>query len=819
AVKPRPRKRRRTAGGAGEDCWTCKRRAVPCDRKRPYCSQCLEIGRECSGYKTQLSWGVGVASRGKLRGLSCPVIDKNVDSSPVSPMDSVADAGARHHRTASTTRIKFEDDVNPAPTSTSAALHPTTAALSASPSPRLADNLPASFPSQIHPHTPSPEPPASNYMFGNAPFPAFEPVASLPSPTTGVAQLSLPTLDPPYPQHDFFPSSTYMVPTSLSLYDQQQPALPVLDSSAAHQAEVHHFNGNAALLHSNPPTSLALTYTSLAAPTASFDDSEQVEDGQELMLFDPRFANPFFSLPPRLQSLMEFYDRHVCPHLVAVDGHDNPYRTYVLQLALHNQGLQNAVAALACNNLRMRRKEHRLMGFVQDIPDDLTSVNDTTAEEAMHKQMSIEQLNMQLADRRSARDDSVLATLLILCLYHVCDSGFSKFRTQLAGVQKVLAFRDPKTHTAFTRWVHVFFAWFDVMTSTVNDRETEIKGNAPAMLTGVSGLGAMEQFSGCDGRLFMLIAKLGRLNLLAQGRSVKLPGGRQQQQQQHSQQQRPNDSAPQLHPKRKRANPDFSNPRTLTLADYANMDGNGWGTPIVSASDTSDDDSDADTTTGSHDERAEFWSEWRTIRNALESLHLELQTDHLANEPPGPAGVSPAAPSEYADLFHINQAFRHAALLYTERLAHPHRPSAHPSFQTLVQAALQQHISAIPLSSRVNKFLLWPLFIIGTECVDAQQRFIIRCRCVELSRESGFYNNLSALDVLEKVWAEADAEAGAGFGIAGERRARRRDSRGGQQSGRAHGGKLEGAAVWRPYGQAFRWRKAMDRVDGEYIVI
>ena len=28
---------------------------------------------ECSGYKTQLTWGVGVASRGKLRGLSLPV--------------------------------------------------------------------------------------------------------------------------------------------------------------------------------------------------------------------------------------------------------------------------------------------------------------------------------------------------------------------------------------------------------------------------------------------------------------------------------------------------------------------------------------------------------------------------------------------------------------------------------------------------------------------------------------------------------------------------------------------------------------------------
>lgn len=69
----RKRRRRAPAGGAADDCFTCAKRNVKCDRRRPYCSQCLEIGNECSGYKTQLTWGVGVASRGKLRGLSLPI--------------------------------------------------------------------------------------------------------------------------------------------------------------------------------------------------------------------------------------------------------------------------------------------------------------------------------------------------------------------------------------------------------------------------------------------------------------------------------------------------------------------------------------------------------------------------------------------------------------------------------------------------------------------------------------------------------------------------------------------------------------------------
>lgn len=73
SVPQRKRRRRAPASGASDDCFACTKRSAKCDRRRPYCSQCLEVGNECSGYKTQLTWGVGVASRGKLRGLSLPV--------------------------------------------------------------------------------------------------------------------------------------------------------------------------------------------------------------------------------------------------------------------------------------------------------------------------------------------------------------------------------------------------------------------------------------------------------------------------------------------------------------------------------------------------------------------------------------------------------------------------------------------------------------------------------------------------------------------------------------------------------------------------
>ena len=69
---------------ASDDCFACAKTETKCDRKRPYCSQCLEGGKKCSGYKTQLTWGVGVASRGKLRGLSLPVA--NSSAAPATPL-------------------------------------------------------------------------------------------------------------------------------------------------------------------------------------------------------------------------------------------------------------------------------------------------------------------------------------------------------------------------------------------------------------------------------------------------------------------------------------------------------------------------------------------------------------------------------------------------------------------------------------------------------------------------------------------------------------------------------------------------------------
>nr|POE46928.1 hypothetical protein CFP56_00260 [Quercus suber] len=822
----RKRRRRATAAGANDDCFACQKRSVRCDRKRPYCTQCIDFGKECSGYKTTLTWGVGVASRGKLRGLSCPIAHKNIDGTDASP----AEMESRRRKSSTTSRVKKEETAESsrthkyihAPTS-----HPAMQGSSARSDSASSTTLPlpqfreqalwhvSGFHDQLHSrqvhhatsrsfphpslgrlHTALGSPGAGHLAldsagsvssFGDVEFhsPAEYPVTPgtlefpdhlLPLGATSNQRHTRPDIATDNYALDDSAIDSYMDPMTSGL-ESVMSAGNLPQDPSSHEEQVGEGTLESMMFHYNGGL--------------GYDDFDYLVNGEtedhpkNLIQPDTRFSSAFFHLTPRMQSLMNYYDQTVCPYLVAFDGAENPYRRHILQLAVHNIGLQHAIAALATNNLRMRRKGPKHVSFVKEITEAFDpasdDVNEPTPEELMYKQISIDQLNAQLTDRRAAQDDSVLATLLILCLFHVCDSGFSKFKTQLAGMQKLLALRNTNVHSDFTGWVQMFFVWFDVMTSTVNDREVQIKHESVDMLNFSTGLGALEQFSGCDGSLFKLIARLGRLNLLAQGRQVQSQDGNGTPfpAVMHRP---PHRSTTQLSPQE-----DLRH-RASTTAVYEHDDGHVWSPTVL--------DTDDNIHPWSHvdphhpDGRQDFWFEWHDIRTRLQSWTMSSQSPSSRDHDSG-----------RQDLIHINESFRFSALLYTERLGHPLLPSSHHQYQSLVSQALY-HITSLDIASCVNKFLLWPLFIIGTECVDEGHRNIIRARCIEVQKESGFYNNISTLHVLERVWSEAGNNV-AGFESA-EIHARRRDSE---------------AAKDGKYGQAFRWRKAMDRVDGEYLVI
>jgi hypothetical protein len=848
---PKKRRRRAPATGATEDCFACRKRNTKCDRRRPYCGQCIEIGKECSGYRTTLTWGVGVASRGKLRGLSLPIAKATAAAtttreSKVQTTAASVKATNRSNSISTTTTIQQSPSFN-SRASIDFSIHSPTSPISpgmysapheyqyfgpTSPIPIPSPSTPMGFsmPSHhndrfdmMHSH-PSKMRRTSHISRGplqrlhTSMHMSYE-ESGLSASTASLSTYSdsdfpspgeyphtpadeFPFADPSMQRYSPLHSYDHAPMGSLdNFFHEAQRYLPMADdlsSSVSSDQSVQDYAEMAPTQQSTGPVvfqdvftegEIASSFNGLSPPGFSFLPSEGTSissygsgrlslDVLSLTTSIPQSLTIASPLSPRMLYLLDYYDKFICPVLVAFDGRTNPYRMHIMHLAMRNGELQNAIAALATNNMRMRGgMAGRRLSLPEDyrlIPDHAYSQMTTrelremhgqaSSEETHYKAQSIALLNRKLVDVNGSQDDSVLATLLILCLFHVCDSGFTKFKTQLAGVQKLLNLRDRTVQSDFVGWIELFFTWFDVMTAAVNDREIEVRGDSLDMMNLTANLGALEHQSGCEGRLFKLIARLGRLNLMSQNRPV-----------------RDSDDTPQASPRAKNMNDFYS-------AHFDNMDGNGWGTPIVEFRDPFASPRD--------DPHSPFWAEWNDVRIRLQEWEFETAGEvgarscEASSSSSSSLGMSP----EQAALLHISESFRYAALLYTERLAHPTLAARAANFQNLVAQGLY-HISQIGITSCVNKFLLWPLFMLGTECADAEHRAVVRQRCVEIQRESGFFNNLSGLEVLERVWQEDD-EGSEGEGPAG------------------HGQRASGGLQ-----QAFRWRKAMNRVDGEYIVI
>ena len=109
----------------------------------------------------------------------------------------------------------------------------------------------------------------------------------------------------------------------------------------------------------------------------------------------------------------------------------------------------------------------------------------------------------------------------------------------------------------------------------------------------------------------------------------------------------------------------------------------------------------------------------------------------------------------------VSEAFRHATLLYTERLANPTLPSSSLQIQTHV-SQIFFYITSLDNGDGkglpAGKFLLWPLFVAGSEAVGTLERDMVRDRCNGISRRGGYANNMAGLEALERVWRLLDRE-------------------------------------------------------------
>ncbi|KAL6719536.1 hypothetical protein ACLMJK_003777 [Lecanora helva] len=842
---PRKRRRRAPATGAADDCFACQERQAQCDRRRPYCSPCLELGKDCSGYKTTLTWGVGVASRGKLRGLALPVAkskrtaqsmdgedEKKKDNTPqklakLGPTRRTSNPPDGQLHTPTTSTMSFSSsgtpttynfvnmDHNPASSNTSPMQPPPS--FDWRPLGQNKDFQPARRRQRRHTLQPlhvSTTHPARDYGtmpmtasvvggYGHHDFGLSSQISPMVPSFTGYSMPSPSYKDVTSHTMVGSPCDTNFFPNRESVGWSRDHMSPALSAEPNHQiyaqsdafysdlpVPAHPIDHAIVTESSYQPHSVPTTQSSTLIATAEYSDftgqspslvADDVGDHSALSL--PQML-PSLSIgkTPKLRFLIDYYDKVISPVIVAFDSPTNPYRSYILNLAGESETLQHAIAALSASNLRMRREHnplsatrssqsivpsshdhsvrkssiaHTLMDVGMDsLPQ--TSTNEPSHEELYYKGASIKALNEQLANPQQRKDESILATLLILCLYHICDTGVAKFKTQFAGVKKILALRGGTRgrNSKATNWLTIMFTWFDAMTASINDREGQLDGDDVDMSAGDGDGWALENLAGCDGRLFKIIAKLGRLNLLSQNKPVRAIL-------------RTSSGSPKT--KTQQVSSPGSKSRDFYSMGCNQYDGNGWSPMMAEESSNSD-------------HRSQFWKEWTTIRKSLYDWQL--------NEP-----MTPPPEGDKLDVYHISESFRYSALLYTERLAYPHLPSVHPNFQNLVTQALL-HISNV----KSDVFLLWPLFITGTECVSEQGRYLIRERCLDIQKDSGFFNNISGLELLEKIWRDDDTS----------------DE---QIPGMSAGLPLPSNDFSSVGRHGFKWRKAMERVDGEYIVV
>lgn len=474
-------------------------------------------------------------------------------------------------------------------------------------------------------------------------------------------------------------------------------------------------------------------------PTAS--ENQSVHVSQDLIS-----KMPFF---------MDYYENIMCPSMVFIDGPHNPFRDHILRLAANSQSLSHAICALASCNLRMKRKlslgrdtrelseklmadKHAAEAMADTQPDDLS-----LAEEYQHRNLAVHLLNEQLNDRTKAIHDSVLATILLLCHYRMVESGIAKFHTQFAGVNKILTLRSQYlAASSNSAWMEAIFTYFDAISASINEREAQVypgfNGIPDNQLLPVGA----ENLVGCDRELFKTISKLGRLNQLSQNRPV----------QNTSASTRPQE-LPQRSPSLSYISP-LGHARRESLTRFSvtgeqmgdmsshSISGNRFSTTL------NDDMATPKSAPAPlyEENRSQFWHEWKEARLALQNWNFDAS--RVSASLP-----EPCSQSQLRDLESLSEAFRYAALLYTERLVSPSLPSGHQSIQSLVSQVVY-YATNLDTGSSAEKFLLWPLFVAGCECVNELQQNMVRSKCRDIMFRSGYMNNLAALEVLEKLWAQ-----------------------------------------------------------------
>ncbi|KIW06296.1 uncharacterized protein PV09_02763 [Verruconis gallopava] len=741
---PRKRRRRTAVTGAAEDCFTCRKKQVKCDRRRPYCTQCLEMGKDCTGYRTTLTWGVGVASRGKLRGLSLPIANSS-KRAPTSNDDGKSHRANTEKAATSPSPVppqlerKGPDDNFSPPYHRTAELGSTVY-----PHGSYSPTSPIPIPSQQG---------RSGWHMSNFAdvLDGYQNLLSKatrlqirPNPlrrihTTGTASLdevaySTPSSafsDSDYPSPSEFPATPedYGIPEPLvNSYSESYPCPPPeqlqpVDSyryvetprsfpsntafSVPEVASVRSTSSNYSMLASSAlPTSFSdLLHSHDYTPTNELSHSYPVGQKVDHDYFSDGLSDFSVSvpstwpalqpthknsglrgLPSRMQFLLGSYSKAVCPLFVASDHERNPYRLHVMAHLNSSLPLQYAVAALVSCHLKSYKADD-LSALAMDsfessqtIPMKVDCPN-PEQHELNYKKLATDAFNDALKTSNMSGDESILITLLVLCLLHLSESGFGNFKIGLAGVKKLLSLHKSGAQGQLSETMSWAENWFLWLDILVS----AMGDGAAARQSEV--LNALDRS-----------AYLGSVEYLANCEGQLY------------------DAVARL------KDWSLSLTRLAPSRDF-------YGGQITSC------EPDLAFETSRH-----FWTPLSKVQSRLKSIASHPNFHEAEADP--------------MILNYTMDCFKNAAAIYAERITRVNQePSTH--IEDIVARSIPC-VTGISSSSCINEFILWPLLVIGTECVQEHHRDLFRQRIATATSGSHFFGDFSCVEVLFKVWTLID---------------------------------------------------------------
>ncbi|KAL2820918.1 fungal-specific transcription factor domain-containing protein [Aspergillus cavernicola] len=218
----------------------------------------------------------------------------------------------------------------------------------------------------------------------------------------------------------------------------------------------------------------------------------------------PRVADDITTLLESSQgkTLIDHYDTFICPHQLAEIGNDkdNPYRAYILPLARKQIGLLYALFGFSAVHLG-RLTEN-------------TTLHETTAVEYRVKAIrALGELirRSQNTSLSEEEQDAVFATIQILLLHDIAESGISEHGIHITGAMSVCKSILVAEGFNGQRQRAVFFlgnlAWLDIIRAFAGTRRLCFTQDIREMVASAGGH-RFELVNGCPREIFLIIGRV-----------------------------------------------------------------------------------------------------------------------------------------------------------------------------------------------------------------------------------------------------------------------------------------------------------------------